>query len=488
MTDTIPTTAPLRGRARTFALCAILLATFIDLMYVTLLNVILPSIETGLDASPSQLQWTLSGYTLALAVGIIAGARLGDLYGHKRVFLIGLLGFTAASALCALAPAATWLVVARVVQGLFAAAMLPQVLTQIQVMYAPEERGGPMAAFSSLAGLAATVGPVLGPALMTWDLGGQGWRLVFWLNVPVGLLCAAAAARYLPASRVPGAPRLDLAGVALSAAGLFLILYPLITASDGSAWPAWAWWSLSAGLALMAVFVFHQRGRKLAGAAPVLELGLFRFRSLSAGLVVQTLFFIPTMGFFLVFMLFLQNGLGLSPMRAGLTMLPWSVMVAVFAGFSAVVLLPRIGRGAVQIGLVLLVGGLALIAYTGANATDTAQWAPLLTGVFLGGAGMGMVVAPLAQLTLEDVPVEDAGSGSALFNTFTQLAASIGVAVIGFVFFTRIARAGGPAGSLMGDAMATSLWAGIGMLAVALAATFLLPKPAPGAASAVSER
>ncbi|WP_165362525.1 MFS transporter [Promicromonospora panici] len=481
MPETPPTTAPIsgqthqpiRGRARTLALVAILLASFIDLMYVTLLNVVLPSIEHDLAASPAQLQWMLSGYTLALAVGIISGARLGDLYGHKRVFVIGLLGFTAASALCALAGTADWLVLARVVQGLFAAAMLPQVLTQIQVMYEPGERGGPIAAFSSLSGIAATVGPVLGPALMTWDLGGLGWRLVFWLNVPVGIFCAFAALRYLPHSRVPGTPRLDLAGVALSAVGLFLVIYPLITASDAGASSAGTGGSLVVGVIVLALFVWHQRRRKQTGKSPVLEVSLFRFRSLSGGLTVQTLFFVPVMGFFLVFMLFLQGGLGLTPMQAGLTMLPWSVMVTVFAMLSAVVLLPRIGRVTVQLGLIVLGIAFALIAHGGTTSSDAVTWWPLLAGV--GGAGMGMVVAPLAQLTLSDVPVEDAGSGSALFNTFTQLAASIGVAVIGLVFFTEIADAG-PAGA----AMARSLWLGIILLAVALAATFLLPRrPTP---------
>lgn len=480
MTTALATGTPIRGRARTLALTAILLATFVDLMYVTLLNVVLPAIEHGLGASPAQLQWMLSGYTLALAVGIVTGARLGDRFGHKHVFLVGLLGFTAASALCAAAPGADWLVAARIVQGAFAAAMLPQVLTQIQVIYPPAERGGPMAAFSSLAGLAATLGPLLGPALMNWDLAGQGWRLVFWIIVPVGLVCAAAAAKYLPHSRAEHAPRLDGTGVLLSAAGMFLLLYPLISHSDGSPWTPGTWGLLTAGLALTAVFVLHQQRRARTGKSPILTVALFRIRSFSGGLAVQTLFFIPVMGFFLIFMLFLQNGLRLSPARAGLVMLPWSVMVAVFAAVSAIALLPRLGRGTVQIGLAVLAAGLALIAYTGATATDTAAWWPLMTGVVIGGAGMGMVVAPIAQLTLGDIPVDEAGSGSAMFNTFTQLAASIGIAVIGLVFFTRIGTGASP-GSAIGAATADALWAGIAMLAAAFAATYLLPRRAPEA-------
>jgi hypothetical protein len=281
--------------------------------------------------------------------------------------------------------------------------------------------------------------------------------------------------KLLPDSRAESATRLDLAGVALSAAGLLLVLYPLVTAADRSGWPLWTWLCLSAGLAVLAGFVMWER----RVAAPLVQMSLFRFRSVNGGLLVQMLFFVPTMGFFLVFMLFLQQGLRMSPMRSGLMILPWSVAVPVLATVSAALLLPRIGRATVQIGLVVMALGFALVALQTAGATPGTGWSDLVWGVLVGGAGMGMVVAPLLQLTLNDVPVSDAGSGSALYNTVTQLAASVGVAVIGTFFFTRVRGIGQTPQALakgFGDAQAGSLWLGIALLAVAFAATFLLPR------------
>lgn len=463
------------SRGRTLALFVILLAMFIDLIGVTILNVVLPSIRSDLGASPAHLQWIQAGYTLALALGIVSGARLGDLWGHKKVFIVGMAGFALTSALCSLAPGPDVLVLARVLQGLCAAAVVPQVLSQIQVMYSAEERGGPMAAYASLSGVAATLGPVVGPLLLDWNLGGLGWRLAFWVNVPLALIVIAAAARLLPESRTAGAERVDAVGVFVSAVGLLLVLYPLISAADRASWPLWSYLSIVAGILVLGAFVAYERRVAARGGSPLLEVSLFRFRSVQGGLLVQLLFFVPVMGFFLVYMLFLQVGIGVSPMTAGLMMLPWSVAVPVFAAISAAVLLPRIGRKTIQLGVVVLAAGFTLLALPVAHANQDTGWGALVWGVVVGGAGMGMLVAPLMQLTLSDVPVNSAGSGSALYNTTTQLAASVGVAVVGTLFFTSLAGTGqGPAG--YGHALATSLWLGVGLLVVAFAASFLLPR------------
>ncbi|WP_157874999.1 MFS transporter [Streptomyces resistomycificus] len=472
-------TASMAKRGRTLALVVILLAMFIDLIGVTILNVILPSIQTGLDASPAALQWMQAGYTLALALGIVCGARLGDMLGHKRVFVVGMLGFAAASALCALSVGPEMLVGARVVQGAFAAAVIPQVLSQIQVMYSAEERGGPMAAYASLSGLAATLGPIVGPALLEWDLAGASWRMAFWVNVPLSLLVALTSVKLLPDSRTADAVRIDVTGVVISTVGLLLVLYPLIEAADPSRRTVWSYLSIAAGVVVLGGFAAYERRVSARGGSPLLEMSLFKFRSVQGGLLVQLLFFVPAMGFFLVFMLFLQHGIGMSPMDSGLMMLPWSIAVPVFATVSAAVLLPRIGRLTVQIGLVVMAVGFALIAFAAAGATQDTGWTDLFWGVLVGGAGMGMLVAPLMQLTLSDMPVESAGSGSALYNTITQLAASVGVAVVGTVFFTSIedvAHTPAAVAEGYGDALATSLWLGVGLLAVAFVSSFLLPR------------
>ena len=467
------------GPTRTFALLVVLLAAFMDLMDVTILNVTLPTIETDLHAGPAALEWALSGYTLALTVGLISGARLGDLVGHKRMFVIGLGGFTAASAACSLSTGPWLLVAARVVQGLFAAAMIPQVLAQIQLLYRAQERGPAMAAYSALAGIAATAGPILGPALLHWNLGGQSWRLVFWVNVPVGILATIAAARLLPSRRPGGGEqRLNLPSVLVAAAGLALVLYPLIAASGDGAWPGWSYPVILAGLLVLAGFCLQQHRTAVRGGRPLIDLRLLRSRSLAGGLAVQLLFLVPIMGFFLTVMQFLQRGLGMSPMRAGLTLLPWSVTVTVFAGLSAAVLLPRIGRLTVQLGLVLTAAGLALLATVAAGAGTRTGTSDLLPGILLGAAGMGLVVAPIAQLTLADVPAAQAGTGSGLFNTVSQLGASLGVASLGTVFFGALDRPAGPAGSThaYGHAFGQTLWISIGLLAAALVASYALPQ------------
>lgn len=465
MPDT--TAPPVTGRARTAALLVILVAAFMDLMDVTILYVVLPAIQTDLRAGPSAVEWMSSGYTLALAVGLITGARMGDRLGHRRVFLAGMAGFVVASALCGVAMTAGTLVAARVLQGLCAAAMVPQVLSQIQVMYAAEERGRAMAAYSALVPLAAAVGTVLGPVLLTWDLAGAGWRMVFFVNVAVGLVALPVAARLLPASRTAGAARPDLAGMAIATTGLVLLLYPLITAAGRPAWPAWATASVVAGSAVLAAFVVHQRRLAARGGEPLLRVALLRVRALSGGLAVQLLFLAAIIGFFLVFMQYVQLGLGYGPLRAGLTLLPWSLVVAVLAGVSATVLLPRLGRVAVQLGLLLNASGYALLAVAPGSG-----WAAMLPGIVVGAAGMGMATSPLAVLTLNDLAPADAGTGSGLLNTTSQLGAALGVAIVGTVFFTRLHAPGQRAS----DALAASLWLGAGLLVLAAAAAFLLPR------------
>ncbi|MGK5641634.1 MFS transporter [Streptomyces sp. URMC 126] len=478
------TTTAASGRARTVALVVILLASFMDLLDATVMNVALPSVREDLNASSAQLQWLLAGYTLAFALGIITGARLGDLYGYRRVFLVGVAGFTLASALCAAAPTAGLLVATRVIQGVFAAAMVPQVLSQIQLMYAPHERGGAMAAFSSLNGLASAVGPILGAALLEADLFGQGWRAVFWLNIPVGVLALVVASRVLPEGRAEHRPRPDVPGMLLSGAGLVLVLYPLIAGSEERPWPAWTYVCLALGVAVL--FLFHRYERRLSGAGrtPLVEMSLFRLRSVGGGLLLQFLFFLPVMGFFLTFMQLLQAGLEMSPMAAGVAILPWPIATTIGAGVGAAVLLPKIGRATVQLGLVVLAVGFLLLAFTARSAAPDATWLDFLPGVAVGGLGLGLTVAPLAALTLENIPGEHAGSGSGLFNTVAQLAASVGVAVMGTLFFAvRDSHTGGRAHGYAPGFTAT-MWASLGLVALCFAVSFLLPRRSGAGASA----
>jgi EmrB/QacA subfamily drug resistance transporter len=469
------------GAARTAALLAVLLATFMDLMDVTILFVVLPTITTDLGASPAAAEWASVGYTLALALTLITGARVGDRVGYKNAFLGGMAGFILASALCGLAVSPEMLVAARVFQGLFAAVMVPQVLSLIQVMYAPAERGPAMAAYSTLTPLASAVGVVLGPVLMEWDIAGAGWRLVFLVNVVVGAVVLPLAWRLLPTGQGASSGRFDFAGVGLSALGTLLILYPLVTSADRGTWPWWATATAVGGLLVLAIFVRYQISVAKRGGEPLIRISLFRTRSLTGGLVVQLLYLSATIGFFLVFLQFLQRGLAFSPLSSGLMLVPWSIVVALLAGASATVLLPRIGRYTIFLGLFVNAVGFIWLAVVAQNATLDTGWVQLLPGVLIGAVGMGLVTAPVAVLTLSELAPEDAGAGSGLFNTFSQLGSSVGVALIGTLFFITAGR--GPsntdasATSLFGDALGASLWAAVGLLAVAFVAAWLLPRP-----------
>jgi EmrB/QacA subfamily drug resistance transporter len=465
-------------RSRRVAMSILLLASFMNLLDVTIVNVALPSIADDISATPSELQWTLSAYTLAFALTMITGARLGDILGRKRVFMTGVAGFVVASALCGFATGPAMLIGTRILQGIFAALMVPQVLSQIQVMFAPHERGGPMAAFSAMTGLAATTGPLLGAALVEFSPWGLSWRMIFWINVPVGLIAIALSLRHLPESRTQHTSHLDAAGVLLSALGLMLLLHPL-TAGNRLGLTLWDCLSLGAGVITLAGFTYHQRMLERNERAPLLEVSLLRLRSIQGGLLVVLLFTAAITGFFLVVMQFLQLGVGVTPMAAGFTVLPWSVALSILAGISAAVLLPRISRAVVQIGILVTAAGFAFLALVAVHATADTSWVDMLGGVLLGGAGMGMVVSPLAQLTLADVPVRQAGSGSALFNTVNQVAASLGVAVIGTFFFARLSPSVGtpqPSAHTYGTALSITLWFSILLMALALVSSFLLPR------------
>ncbi|MFI5865365.1 MFS transporter [Streptomyces sp. NPDC051546] len=459
------------GRRRSIALFVVLLAMFMDLLDNTIINVALPSIHQDLGGTYSAVQWIAAGYTLAFALALITGSRLGDIFGRRRLFLTGAAGFTIASALCGISQEPWQLIAARVVQGVMAALMIPQVLAIIQTMYAPADRGKAIGMFGALAGTATVGGPVLGAVLTSGDIAGLGWRSIFLVNVPVGIAALALAALYLPESRAPRGTRLDVPGVLLSSLALLLLIYPLIKGQD-LGWPAWTFVSMAGSLLVLAAFAAHQRRRTRTTGSPLIELGLFRYKSFSGGLLVNLLFMGGVVGYFLVFTVYLQTGLGFSVMRSGLTNLPWGFMVPVFAGVSAAVLAPRLGRPVLQIGLVLdIVAMLTLMWTVGSGEVTTLRLVPAL---LIGGIGMGLVVAPLLDFTLADVPVTHAGSASGLYNTIQQVGSAIGIAGLGAFFFSRTGHhVPGPA--TYDPALQHTLWLPVAAFTAALAATFLMP-------------
>ncbi len=418
---------------RWVALAVVLVAGFMQLVDISIVNVAIPSIQRDLDATYSQIQWVLAGYQLAFAVTLITGGRLGDIFGRKRLFMLGMAGFTLASALCGLAQNPEMLIGSRFLQGVMGAVMFPQVLSVIQVAFPPRQRGAAFGIFGATIGLATITGPLVGGLLIEGDLLGLGWRPIFLVNVPIGIGALVAAALYLGESRAPRALRLDLAGVVLATGGLLLLVYPLVQGRD-LGWPAWTFASMAASVLVLAAFAAWERRKKAADGSPLVDLALFRQRAFVAGLLVAAIFFMGIPAFFLTFTLWLQVGLGFSALHAGLTGVPFAVGSAL-ASTASVRLAPRLGRRILTLGTLLLAIGMGGVMWTvDRYGGGTHSW-QLIPALAVCGLGLGCVVAPLVNVVLAGIRGQDAGAASGVLTTAQQVGGAVGVAVIGMIFF-----------------------------------------------------
>ncbi|GGR83166.1 putative actinorhodin transporter [Streptomyces aureoverticillatus] len=429
---------------RWMALAVVLLAEVMDLLDSTVVGIAAPSVRADLGGSSTAIQWLAAGYTLAFAVGLITGGRLGDIFGRKRMLLAGLAGFTLSSALCGLSGSIGLLIAARVLQGLFAALTIPQSYAIVVSMFEPKERGKAFGLFGPVMALASVGGPVLAGALVDSDIAGSQWRSVFFINVPLGLLALLGAARYVPESRAQQRTRLDLVGMLLISAVGLLLIYPLVQGREAG-WPGWMFGCMAASLPLLAVFWWWEKRVTLRGGTPLVVVGLLRKRAFSGSLVVGILFFAAMNGLLLVFGIFLQNGLGWSPTRAGLEIAPIALGVAVGAVAAGAALVPRFGRRVMHAGAAVMAVGVAGISLTlhGVGA-DVGGW-QLSPGLLVTGVGMGLVLSPFFDFALASVDEHETGSASGVLNANQQLGATIGVAVLGTLFFALAAGQTGPA-------------------------------------------
>jgi EmrB/QacA subfamily drug resistance transporter len=424
-------------RRRWFALAIVMTAAFMDLVDVTIVNIAIPSIQRDAGASVGQVQWITAGYALAFAAGLITGGRLGDIHGRKRLFLLGVGGFTLASALCGFAVSPEMLVASRIAQGAMAALMVPQVLSIVHATFPAHERGKVFGLFGAIVGLGAVSGPLLGALLTEWNLWGLQWRPIFLINLPVGIAALLLGRSVITESRAPRALKLDLVGVALVTLGLTMLLYPLTRGRD-LGWPLWGYLSMAGALVVFGVLVAYERRKAARDGSPLVELSLFRVKSFAAGIAVQTVFGLALGVFFLVWTLYLQIGLGWSPLRAGLTGVPFSIAVSTAAGLSVQQLVPRFGRRVLQAGALLMAAGVLLyLGEAGRYGTSIAAWQMVLPLVVM-GVGMGLIVAPLTDAVLADVPREHAGSASGLINTVQQMGNALGLGLVSVVFYGEI--------------------------------------------------
>ncbi|MEU5579719.1 MFS transporter [Streptomyces huasconensis] len=475
-TSTMPEARPEADRRRWFALAIVMTAAFMDLVDVTIVNIAIPSIERESGATFSQIQWITAGYALAFAAGLITGGRLGDIHGRKRLFLIGITGFTVASALCGFAANPEMLVASRILQGGMAALMVPQVLSIVHATFPAHERGKVFGLFGMVVGLGAVSGPLLGALLTEWNIFGLEWRPIFLINLPVGIAGIILGRKFITESKAPRALKLDLVGVVLVTLGMLMLVYPLTRGRELD-WPVWGFVMMGGSVVVFGALVAYERWKTAKDGSPLVELSLFKVKSFAAGIAVQTVFGVVMGVFFLVWTMYMQVGLGWSELRAGLTGVPFSIAVSVAAGLSVQKLVPRFGRKVLQAGALTMAAGLLIYIWeAGRYGADIAPWQMALPLAVM-GLGMGLIVAPLTDAVLSEVPREHAGSASGLINTVQQMGTALGLGLVSVVFFGVIDERVAPSripGEFT-DGFQNALWWVTGVLGVIFLLMFALP-------------
>lgn len=425
------------NRQRTIALTVVALAFIMDLLDTTIVNIAIPSIQTGLHASYAAIQWMIAGYSLAFAVLLIIGGRMGDVFGYKKLFLGGVAGFTLASLLCGVAPNSEILIAARFFQGIMAALMVPQVMSMMQIMYKPNERTKVMGLFGAMAGIAASLGPVIGGILIHFNIAGLDWRPIFLINVPVGIVALILGQRFLPQGKSSHPLRLDLIGTVLIVIALSLLVFPLIQGRELD-WPLWIFMMIAASIPVIALFAWWQIVKQHRDKSALVVPSLFKKRSFSAGILINLIFNAVMVGTFFPQTLLLQVGLGYEVVTAAVTGIPVSIGIALAIGLFGQKLIPRLGRYAMTLGTVIMAAGLTT-SWLIVNhfKLDTTGW-HLIPGFILTGVGMGTVMAPVFAVALNDVNPRDAGSASGVLNAIQQLGGAIGIALIGVILFGQL--------------------------------------------------
>lgn len=425
---------------RTVALIVVSLGFIMDLLDSTIVNIAIPSIRLNLLASYSAIQWIVAGYSLAFALLLITGGRMGDVFGYKKVFLVGMAGFTIASLLSGLSVNVTMLIIARFLQGSMAALMVPQVISLMQVMYKAEERGAINGLFGAMGGLAASLGPIVSGLLLKINVLNLDWRPIFLINIPVGVIGLIAAVRYLPDGKSSHPLKLDFTGTFIVMAGLLLLVYPLIQGRQYN-WPTWAFIMMIASVPFFILFAWWQKRKDRIDGSPLVLPALFKHRSFATGLIINMVFESAMLGFFLTFGLFLQIGLNFSPIHAALTGLPVAFGIALTMATLGQKVIPKLGRKSISMGCIIMATGLVVTTLVLHDYTTLVNSWQLVPGLLIVGIGMGFVFGALFAAVLNDVDASHAGSASGILNAVQQVGGAVGIAVVGVIFFSQLSGA-----------------------------------------------
>jgi len=486
MTDSpLVSPAPVVTRRAWQALIVLLAGMFMALLDTTIVNVALPSIQTSLTASEATLSWIISGYALAFGLALIPAGRIGDRIGHKWVFFTGLALFTVASLACGLAQNELQLIVARVVQGLAGGMFVPAVTAVIQLMFPPRFRGKAFAIMGSVIGVSTALGPIVGGLIIEAFGVENGWRLVFWVNLPIGVVALIAAAILLPSgtgtASAPGAPvssRIDWVGLLLVSAGLVALLVPLIEGQDRG-WPLWTYLVLAAGALLIVAFGAWEVRVAKAGQSPLVPPHLFSHPAFTGGVILALVYFAAFTSIFFTISILWQAGLGHTALESGLVSIPFAIG-SILASSQSNRLTKRLGRtvliagvGLVTVGLVWI--WLVLLVTDPANLTN---WL-LLPPLFIAGLGSGCFIAPNVSFIVATVDRTEAGAASGVVGVMQRVGSAAGIAVVGSVFFGTLVVAGpGPEALATGftDSATLAMAVSAALSVVALLLVFLLPK------------
>ncbi|MEU2719535.1 MFS transporter [Streptomyces smyrnaeus] len=422
------------------ALSVCLLVGFMSLLDVSIVNVALPAIEKGLGASESALSWVVSGYALTFGLVLVPSGRIGDALGRRTAFFAGLILFTVASMACGFAQGAGWLVGARLLQGVGGGLLMPQISGMIQQLFRGAERGKAFGMLGSTIGLSTAIGPLLGGLLIQVFGAAEGWRWVFFVNLPIGIIAFLLALRLVPRACAERDTEhrhsLDPLGVLLLGAGVIAVMLPLV---EERQWHGQGKWLLEPlGVLLICSFVWWERIYLRRGKEPLVNLRLFQDRSYSLGALLGLVYFAGFTTIFFIFTLFLQNGMRYSALQAGLTLTPFAIGSAVSAAVGGR-FITRVGRPLIALGLVLVLIGLAGAALTVHEVQNSSVGWALIGPMLCAGLGSGLVISPNQTLALRSVPVAQGGAAGGVIQTGQRIGSAAGIAAVGAVFFAWLA-------------------------------------------------